>query len=119
MKYIDAEKLTTIIEERKAQQDQWINSYHDPIDQGISHELTEILSIITSLQEEQPPTEREIAEAHSYAEMIRERDRARIQQKQVVISDTDKSNLRNVPAIIRASNHPFKENLALTLEKYI
>ena len=52
-KYIDAEKLTTIIEERKAQQDQWINRYHDPINQGISQELTEILSIITSLQQEQ------------------------------------------------------------------
>lgn len=53
-KYIDAEKLTTIIEERKAQQDQWINRYHDPINQGISQELTEILSIIDSLQQEQP-----------------------------------------------------------------
>lgn len=53
MKYIDAEKLTTIIEERKAQQDQWINRYHDPINQGISQELTEILSIINSLQQEQ------------------------------------------------------------------
>lgn len=42
-----------------------------------------------------------------------------LQQEQVVMSDTDKSNLRDVPAIIRASNHPFKENLALTLEKYI
>lgn len=52
--YIDTEKLTTIIEERKAQQDLWINRYHDPINQGISHELTEILSIITSLQQEQP-----------------------------------------------------------------
>ena len=51
-KYIDAEKLTTIIEERKAQQDQWINSYHEPINQGISQELTEILSIITFLQQE-------------------------------------------------------------------
>lgn len=51
-KYIDAEKLTTIIEERKAQQDQWINRYHDPINQGISHELTEILSIVDSLQQE-------------------------------------------------------------------
>lgn len=54
MKYIDADKLTTIIEERKAQQDQWINRYHDPINQGISQELAEILSIITSLQQEQP-----------------------------------------------------------------
>lgn len=53
-KYIDAEKLITIIEERKAQQDQWVNSYHDPINQGISQELTEILSITTSLQQEQP-----------------------------------------------------------------
>ena len=54
MRYIDSEKLTTIIEERKAQQDQWINSYHDPINQGISQELTEILSIIASLRQEQP-----------------------------------------------------------------
>lgn len=53
-KYIDAEKLITIIEERKAQQDQWINSYHDPINQGISLELTKILHIITSLQQEHP-----------------------------------------------------------------
>ena len=53
MKYIDSEKLTTIIEERKAQQDQWINSYHEPINKEISQELTEILSIISSLQQEQ------------------------------------------------------------------
>ena len=53
MRYIDAEKLITIIEERKAQQDQWANRYHDPINQGISHELTEILSIIEFLQQEQ------------------------------------------------------------------
>lgn len=50
MKYIDAEKLTTIIEERKAQQDQWVNRYHDAINQGISNELTEILDIIASFQ---------------------------------------------------------------------
>lgn len=54
MRYIDSEKLTKIIEERKAQQDQWVNSYHDPINQGISQELTEILSIIASLRQEQP-----------------------------------------------------------------
>lgn len=53
MKYIDTEKLITIIEERKAQQDQWIDSYYDPINHGISQELTEILSIIDSLQQEQ------------------------------------------------------------------
>lgn len=52
-KYIDTDKLITIIEERKAQQDQWINRYHDPINQGISNELTEILSIIESLQQKQ------------------------------------------------------------------
>ena len=34
------------------------------------------------LEQEQPPTKREIAEAHHYAEMIRERDKARIQQEQ-------------------------------------
>lgn len=34
------------------------------------------------IQQEQPPTEREIAEAHRYAEIIRERDKARIQQEQ-------------------------------------
>ena len=54
-RYIDAEKLTTIIEEIKAQQDQWINRYHDPVNQGISNVLTEILSIITSLRREQSP----------------------------------------------------------------
>ena len=57
MKYIDADKLITIIEERRAQQDQWIKSYHDPINQGISLELTKILHIITSLQQEQPDNE--------------------------------------------------------------
>lgn len=38
--------------------------------------------LLKSLQQEQTPTEREIAEAHRYAEMIRERDKARIQQDQ-------------------------------------
>lgn len=59
MKYIDAEKLVTIIEERKAQQDQWVNRYHDAINQGISNELTEILDIIYSLQQEQPEVDLE------------------------------------------------------------
>lgn len=63
MRYIDAEKLITIIEERKAQQDQWINRYHDPINQGISHELNEILSIIASLKQEQPSLPSELDEA--------------------------------------------------------
>lgn len=53
MKYIDAEKLKTIIEERKTQQDQWVERYHDPINQGISNELAEILSLIDSFQQEQ------------------------------------------------------------------
>lgn len=57
MKYIDADKLITIIKERKAQQDLWVNRYHDPINQGISQELTEILSIIDYLQKEQPEVE--------------------------------------------------------------
>lgn len=38
---------------------------------------------------------------------------------EMIMLDTDKSNLMDVPAIIRASNHPFKENMALLLEKYI
>jgi len=63
MKYIDAEKLITIIEERKAQQDQWINRYHDPINQGISHELNEILSIIATLKQEQPSLPSNLDEA--------------------------------------------------------
>ena len=42
----------------------------------------ELSNIIVSLQQEQTPTEREIAEAHRYAEIIRERDKARIQQEQ-------------------------------------
>ena len=67
-KYIDAEKLKTIIEERKAQQDQWINRYHDPINQGISQELTEILSIIISLQQEQP--EELVLMAESFLEVL-------------------------------------------------
>ena len=53
-KYIDSEKLKTIIEERKTQQDQWVERYHDSINQGISNELSEILSLIDSLQKEQP-----------------------------------------------------------------
>ena len=32
---------------------------------------------------------------------------------------SDESEYRNAVQIIRNSNHPFKENLALTLEKYI
>ena len=63
MKYIDADKLITIIEERKAQQDQWINRYHDPINQGISQELNEILSIIASLQQGQPSLPSNLDEA--------------------------------------------------------
>lgn len=59
IKYIDSYKLTTIIEDRKAKQDKWINRYHDPINQGISQELIEILSIITSLQQEQPEVDLE------------------------------------------------------------
>lgn len=53
MKYVDADKLKTIIEERKTQQDQWVERYHDPINQGISNELAEILSLIGSLTQEQ------------------------------------------------------------------
>ena len=40
------------------------------------------LDCVHFLQQEQTPTEREIVEAHRYAEMIRERDKARIQQEQ-------------------------------------
>ena len=43
--------------------------------------------LLKSLQQEQTPTEREIAEAHRYAEMIREKDKARIQQEQPDIID--------------------------------
>lgn len=50
--------------------------------EALSRELVEDKMIITSLQQEQTPTEREIAEAHRYAEMIRERDKERIQQEQ-------------------------------------
>ena len=58
-KYIDSEKLKTIIEERKTQQDQWVERYHDSINQGISNELSEILSLIDSLQQEQPKVDLE------------------------------------------------------------
>lgn len=78
MKYIDAEKLTAEIERRRLS-----NRYIDT--EGYENEL---LEIIDSLQQEQTPTEREIAEAHHYAEMIREWDKARIQQEQ---SDTKES----------------------------
>lgn len=40
-------------------------------------------------------------------------------QPKSIISDTDKSNLKDAPAIIRKSNHPFKENIALIIEKYL
>ena len=72
MKYIDSEKLLAEIERRRLS-----NRYIDT--EGYENEL---LEIITSLQQEQTPTEREIAEAHRYAEMIRERDKARIQKEQ-------------------------------------
>ncbi len=52
--------------------------------EALSRELVEDKIIITSLQQEQPPTENEIAEAHRYSEMIRERDKARIQQQPVL-----------------------------------
>jgi len=45
--------------------------------------------LLKSLQQEQTPTEREIAEAHRYAEMIREWDKARIQQEQPEFPTTD------------------------------
>ena len=50
--YIDADKLIAIVEQRKEQQDQWIDRYHDPINQAISNELSEILDVISSLQQE-------------------------------------------------------------------
>ena len=78
MKYIDAEKLKRFVGELKERAkrnrcDSW---------RIVPRALEEVEGFITSLQQEQPPTEREIAEAHRYAEMIRERDKARIQQEQ-------------------------------------
>lgn len=89
MKYIDADKLIAEIERlyyiaREA-------SYNGEIE-GEMTAYDKILSFITSIQQEQPPTEREIAEAHRYAEMIRERDRARIQQEQPEV-DLEKAAL--------------------------
>lgn len=40
-------------------------------------------------------------------------------QQKSIISDTDKSNLKDAPTIIRKSNHPFKENIASIIEKYL
>lgn len=133
MKYIDAEKLIAEIERRI---ESWtIRGKHSPAGQGRDTcdsrvtELSDLLSFVTSLQQdekiielemcsqayweergwmmippnvtlkgiesllkqirkklqqEQPPTEHEIAEAHRCAEMIRERDNARIQQQPVI-----------------------------------
>lgn len=52
MEYIvDADKLKTIVEERKTIRKQWMERYHDPIDQAVFDELTEVFSDIDSLQQ--------------------------------------------------------------------
>ena len=57
MKYIDAEKLITILEERKAQRDQWYERYGDTVDGAKANELSEVIDIISSLKQEQPDNE--------------------------------------------------------------
>ena len=83
-KYIDAEKL-------KAEIARQIVKIHDECKQlrkeqsilyGKISSLKSAFNCIDFRQQEQIPTEREIAEAHHYAEMIRERDKVRIQQEQ-------------------------------------
>lgn len=54
MKYIDAEKLIAILEERRAQKDQLYERYGDPVDSARADELTEVIDIIDTLQQEQP-----------------------------------------------------------------
>ena len=54
MKYIPAEKLITILEERKAQRYQWYERYGDTVDGAKANELSEVIDIISSLQQEQP-----------------------------------------------------------------
>lgn len=53
MKYIvDAYELKTVIEGRKNIRKQWMERYHNPIDQAVFDELTEVFSDIDSLQQE-------------------------------------------------------------------
>ena len=59
MKYIDAEKLIAEIERRLVK--------YDPIYTSAGSELKELLSFITSLQQEQPEVDLEKAFAHEYA----------------------------------------------------
>lgn len=77
MKYIDAEKLIERLEDMKQAEYENCGGVNSK-----TGALQEVQELIESLQEEQTPTEREIAEAHRDAEMIRERDKARIQQEQ-------------------------------------
>lgn len=76
MKYIDPEKIRNRIEAEMGEITYGVGEQKD-----IYQFCEELLSFITSLQQEQTPTEHEIAEAHRYAEMIREKDKARIQQE--------------------------------------
>lgn len=53
MKYIPADKLITILEERRAQKDQLYERYGDPVDSVRADELTEVIDIISSLRQDQ------------------------------------------------------------------
>lgn len=85
MKYIDADKLKKSIGNYMEDAHAALNPVDGDADyyKGKIDACKDMQEFITSIQQEQPPTEREIAEAHRYAEMIRERDKARIQQEQI------------------------------------
>lgn len=81
MKYIDSEKLIAEIE-RRIEETKSMKPSFDQFWAGQISAFKGAIKIAESLQQEEPPTEREIAEAHHYAEMIRENDKARIRQEQ-------------------------------------
>ena len=101
-RYIDSKKLIAEIKRQieSAAQKADISYSVDDVENEKKYDdernvLERLLGLITSLQQEQTPTEREIAEAHRYAEMIRERDKERIQQEQPEPSN----NLVDVDAV--------------------
>ena len=67
-KYINAEKLITILNERKAQRDQWYERYGDTVDGARADELSEVIDIITSLQQEQPESSNNLVDADAVRE---------------------------------------------------
>lgn len=74
--YIDAEELITILKERKAQRDQWYERYGDTVDCAKAYELSGLIDIVTSIQQEQPmPDSTKLIELwHEDKEMLKEKD---------------------------------------------